>query len=249
MARRARQAKGKARLSNYEALLAEASEQRVAALEIAVPPGPRLGDVVVEADHVTKADGDRVLVADTSSKPPRAGSVGVIGPNGAGKTTLFGMITGREKPDAGALRVGETVRLAYVDQSRDALDPAKTVWEAIGGGADTLTLGSRTVPSRAYVASFNFRGSDQQKRVADLSGGERNRLHRSEEHTSELQSRGHLVCRLLLEKKKKMHNTITLYITQITYAVYQPSFTLALPNRHSRLTSDPAITAPTITKP
>jgi len=116
-------------------------------------------------------------VDDLSFKLPRGGIVGVIGPNGAGKTTLFGMITGREKPDAGALRVGETVRLAYVDQSRDALDPAKTVWEAIGGGADTLTLGSRTVPSRAYVASFNFRGSDQQKRVADLSGGERNRLH------------------------------------------------------------------------
>src|SRR2546425_52252 len=132
---------------------------------------------VVEADHVTKAYGDRVLVDDLSFKLPRGGIVGVIGPNGAGKTTLFGMITGREKPDAGALRVGETVRLAYVDQSRDALDPAKTVWEAIGGGADTLTLGSRTVPSRAYVASFNFRGSDQQKRVADLSGGERNRLH------------------------------------------------------------------------
>src|SRR6266446_5988107 len=166
-----------ARPSNYEALLAESSAERAAALEIAIPPGPRLGDLVVEADHVTKAYGDRVLVDDLSFKLPRGGIVGVIGPNGAGKTTLFGMITGREKPDAGALRVGETVRLAYVDQSRDALDPAKTVWEAIGGGADTLTLGSRTVPSRAYVASFNFRGSDQQKRVADLSGGERNRLH------------------------------------------------------------------------
>ena len=177
MAPRARQAKSKARLSNYEALLAESSAERAAALEIAIPPGPRLGDLVVEADHVTKAYGDRVLVDDLSFKLPRGGIVGVIGPNGAGKTTLFGMITGREKPDAGALRVGETVRLAYVDQSRDALDPAKTVWEAIGGGADTLTLGSRTVPSRAYVASFNFRGSDQQKRVADLSGGERNRLH------------------------------------------------------------------------
>ena len=177
MAPRARQAKSKARLSNYEALLAESSAERAAALEIAIPPGPRLGDLVVEADHVTKAYGDRVLVDDLSFKLPRGGIVGVIGPNGAGKTTLFGMITGREKPDAGALRVGETVRLAYVDQSRDALDPAKTVWEAIGGGADSLTLGSRTVPSRAYVASFNFRGSDQQKRVADLSGGERNRLH------------------------------------------------------------------------
>ena len=177
MAPRARQAKGKARLSNYEALLAEASEQRVAALEIAVPPGPRLGDVVVEADHVTKAYGDRVLIDDLSFKLPRGGIVGVVGPNGAGKTTLFRMIVGQEKPDAGTLRVGETVKLAYVDQSRDALDPEKTVWEEISGGADTLALGGRTVPSRAYVASFNFKGSDQQKRVADLSGGERNRLH------------------------------------------------------------------------
>jgi len=177
MAPRARQAKGKARLSNYEALLAEASEQRVAALEIAIPPGPRLGDVVVEADHVTKAYGDRVLIDDLSFKLPRGGIVGVVGPNGAGKTTLFRMIVGQEKPDAGTLRVGETVKLAYVDQSRDALDPEKTVWEEISGGADTLALGGRTVPSRAYVASFNFKGSDQQKRVADLSGGERNRLH------------------------------------------------------------------------
>ena len=177
MAPRARQAKGKARLSNYEALLAEASEQRVAALEIAIPPGPRLGDVVVEADHVTKAYGDRVLIDDLSFKLPRGGIVGVVGPNGAGKTTLFRMIVGQEKPDAGTLRVGETVKLAYVDQSRDALDPDKTVWEEISGGADTLALGGRTVPSRAYVASFNFKGSDQQKRVADLSGGERNRLH------------------------------------------------------------------------
>ena len=149
----------------------------MAALEIAVPPGPRLGDVVVEADHVTKAYGDRVLIDDLSFKLPRGGIVGVVGPNGAGKTTLFRMIVGQEKPDAGTLRVGETVKLAYVDQSRDALDPEKTVWEEISGGADTLALGGRTVPSRAYVASFNFKGSDQQKRVADLSGGERNRLH------------------------------------------------------------------------
>jgi sulfate-transporting ATPase len=177
MAPRARQAKSKARLSNYEALLAESAEQRAAALEIAIPPGPRLGDLVVEADHVTKAYGDRALVDDLSFKLPRGGIVGVIGPNGAGKTTLFRMIVGQEKPDAGSLRVGETVKLAYVDQSRDVLDPAKTVWEAISGGADTLTLGGRTVPSRAYVAAFNFKGSDQQKRVADLSGGERNRLH------------------------------------------------------------------------
>src|SRR5438309_2496936 len=177
MSPRARQAKSKARLQAYDALLTESFETRAAALEIAIPPGPRLGDLVVEADHVTKGYGDRVLIDDLSFKLPRGGIVGVIGPNGAGKTTLFRMIAGQEKPDSGTLRVGETVRLAYVDQSRDALDPAKTVWEAIGGGADTLTLGSRTVPSRAYVASFNFRGSDQQKRVADLSGGERNRLH------------------------------------------------------------------------
>src|SRR2546427_11786719 len=130
MAPRARQAKSKARLSNYEALLAESSTERAAALEIAIPPGPRLGDLVVEADHVTKAYGDRVLVDDLSFKLPRGGIVGVIGPNGAGKTTLFGMIAGQEKPDAGAPPGGETVRRAYVDQSRDALDPAKTVWEA-----------------------------------------------------------------------------------------------------------------------
>jgi len=144
MAPRARQAKSKARLSNYEALLAESSAERAVALEIAIPPGPRLGDLVVEADHVTKSYGDRVLIDGLSFKLPRGGLVGVIGANGAGKTTLFRMITGQEKPDAGALRIGETVRLAYVDQSRDALDPAKTVWEAIAGGADTLTLGGRT---------------------------------------------------------------------------------------------------------
>src|SRR6266513_2432049 len=177
MAPRARQAKSKARLSNYEALLATSGVERAVALEITIPPGPRLGDVVVDADRVTKAYGDRVLVDGLSFQLPRGGIVGVIGPNGAGKTTLFRMIVGQEKPDAGTLRVGETVRLACVDQSRDARDPAKTVWEEISGGADTLALGGRTMPSRAYVASFNFRGSDQQKRVADLSGGERNRLH------------------------------------------------------------------------
>src|SRR5438094_1431787 len=177
MSPRARQAKSKARLQAYDSLLSESFETRAAALEIAIPPGPRLGDVVVEADHVTKGYGDRVLIDDLSFKLPRGGIVGVIGPNGAGKTTLFRMIVGQEKPDAGTLRVGETVKLAYVDQSRDALDPEKTVWEEISGGADTLALGGRTVPSRAYVASFNFKGSDQQKRVADLSGGERNRLH------------------------------------------------------------------------
>jgi len=177
MAPRARHAKGKARLQAYDALLAESFEQRAASLEIAIPPGPRLGDVVVEADHVAKAYGDHVLIEDLSFKLPRGSIVGVIGPNGAGKTTLFRLICGQEKLDSGALRVGETVRLAYVDQSRDALDPKKTVWEEISGGAETLELGGRTVPSRAYVASFNFKGPDQQKRVGDLSGGERNRLH------------------------------------------------------------------------
>jgi sulfate-transporting ATPase len=177
MAPRARHAKSKARLQAYDAMLNESFEQRAAALEIAIPPGPRLGDVVVEADHVVKGYGDRVLIDDLSFKLPRGGIVGVIGPNGAGKTTLFRMITGLEKPDAGTLRVGDTVRAAYVDQSRDALDAARTVWEEISEGADTIALGGRQIASRAYVASFNFKGSDQQKRVGDLSGGERNRLH------------------------------------------------------------------------
>jgi ATPase subunit of ABC transporter with duplicated ATPase domains len=158
-------------------MLSESFEQRAERLEIAIPPGPRLGDVVIEADHVAKAYGDRVLIDDLSFKLPRGGIVGVIGPNGAGKTTLFRMIVGQEKPDAGTLRVGDTVKLAYVDQSRDALDAGKSVWEEISGGADVLTLGGRTMPSRAYAASFNFKGPDQQKRVGDLSGGERNRLH------------------------------------------------------------------------
>src|SRR5215831_5002833 len=177
MAPRARQAKSKARLQAYDAMLGESFETRASALEIAIPPGPRLGDVVVEADDVRKGYGDRALIEGLSFKLPRGGIVGVIGPNGAGKTTLFRMIVGQEKPDAGILRVGETVKLAYVDQSRDALEPKRTVWEEISGGADTITLGGRTVQSRSYVASFNFRGSDQQKRVAELSGGERNRLH------------------------------------------------------------------------
>jgi sulfate-transporting ATPase len=177
MAPRARQAKSKARLAAYDALLSESFEQRSETLEIAIPNGPRLGDVVVEADHVTKAYGDRVLIDDLSFKLPRGGIVGVIGPNGAGKTTLFRMIVGAEKPDKGTLRVGETVKLAYVDQSRDALDGTKNVWQEISGGADLMTVGGRSMPSRAYVASFNFKGSDQQKRVGELSGGERNRLH------------------------------------------------------------------------
>ncbi len=177
MSPRARQAKSKARLQAYEAMLSESFEQRATALEIAIPPGPRLGDVVVEADHLGKGYGDRVLIDDLSFKLPRGGIVGVIGPNGAGKTTLFRMITGEEKPDRGTLRVGDTVKLAYVDQSRDALNPNRTVWEEISDGQDTLTLGGRVLPSRAYVAAFNFKGSDQQKKVGTLSGGERNRLH------------------------------------------------------------------------
>src|SRR6058998_1157434 len=177
MSPKGRHAKGKARINSYEALLSQENERRAQDLEIYIPPGPRLGDLVVEADHVTKAYGDRVLMEGLSFKLPRGGIVGVIGPNGAGKTTLFRMIVGQEKPDAGTLRVGDTVKPAYVDQSRDALDAKRTVWEEISGGADTIMLGGRTVQSRSYVASFNFRGSDQQKRVADLSGGERNRLH------------------------------------------------------------------------
>ena len=177
MSPRARQAKSKARLQAYDAMLSESVEKRAAALEIQIPDGPRLGDMVVEADHLSKAYGDRVLIDDLSFKLPRGGIVGVIGPNGAGKTTLFRMIVAQEKPDAGSLRVGESVVPAYVDQSRDSLVGARTVWEEISEGSDTIALGSRTMQSRAYVASFNFKGSDQQKRVSELSGGERNRLH------------------------------------------------------------------------
>src|SRR5881397_3728994 len=173
----ARRNKPKARLNAYESLLAQERNVKLDQVQIHIPSGPRLGDTVVEADGVRKAYGDRVLIDELSFKLPRGGIVGVIGPNGAGKTTLLRLIIGQEEPDGGALRLGDTVKLAYVDQSRDALDPDKTVWEEISGGADTLALGGRTVPSRAYVASFNFKGSDQQKRVADLSGGERNRLH------------------------------------------------------------------------
>ncbi len=177
MSPRARQAKSKARLQAYDAMLSESVEKRAAALELQIPDGPRLGDMVVEADHLSKAYGDRVLIDDLSFKLPRGGIVGVIGPNGAGKTTLFRMIVAQEKPDAGSLRVGESVVPAYVDQSRDSLVGARTVWEEISEGSDTIALGSRTMQSRAYVASFNFKGSDQQKRVSELSGGERNRLH------------------------------------------------------------------------
>ena len=177
MSPRARQAKSKSRLAAYEELLAEGGRDREGQAEIVIPPGPRLGDVVVQAEHLAKGYGDRLLIEDLTFSLPRGGIVGVIGPNGAGKTTLFRMITGQEKPDRGTLQVGESVRLAYVDQSRDALEPAKTVWQEISGGAEQLQLGTRQVASRAYVASFNFKGADQQKKVGDLSGGERNRVH------------------------------------------------------------------------
>jgi len=177
MSPRARQAKSKARLQAYEEMLNAGSTERVERLEIAIPAGPRLGDLVVEADHVGKGYADRVLIEDLSFKLPRGGIVGVIGPIGAGKTTLFRMISGQEKPDSGTLKVGETVKLAYVDQSRETLAADKTVWQEISGGAEQMTVGGRTLASRAYVASFNFKGSDQQKKVGTLSGGERNRLH------------------------------------------------------------------------
>jgi energy-dependent translational throttle protein EttA len=177
LAPRARQAKGKARLQAYEQMLDAPFAERAEKLEIAIPPGPRLGDLVVETDHLGKGYGDRVLIDDLSFKLPRGGIVGVIGPNGAGKTTLFRMIVGREKPDRGLLRVGDTVKLAYVDQSRDALDADRTVFEEIAEGAETLDVGGRRLAARAYVASFNFKGTDQQKKIGTLSGGERNRLH------------------------------------------------------------------------
>ena len=179
MAPKARQAKGKARLSAYEQLLAEsqAAQGRGDGLEIFIPSGERLGDVVIEAEGVSKGFGDRLLIEDLSFSLPRAGIVGVIGPNGAGKTTLFRMFTEAETPDDGTLRVGPTVDLAYVDQSRDILDPEKTVYEEITDGRETVKLGNREMNGRAYVASFNFKGSDQQKKVGVLSGGERNRVH------------------------------------------------------------------------
>jgi energy-dependent translational throttle protein EttA len=169
--------KSKARLARYEALLAQEHNVDLEEVQIHIPSGARLGDVVVEADVLRKGYGDRLLIDRLSFSLPRAGIVGVIGPNGAGKTTLLRMITGEEDPDAGTLRLGESAQLAYVDQSRDALSPGSTVWEEISGGEDQLTVGERRMSSRAYAASFNFRGSDQQKKVGDLSGGERNRLH------------------------------------------------------------------------
>ena len=173
---RARQAKGKARLNAYEQLLNEDAQQKIDKVEIYIPPGPRLGDVVVEAKDLRKGFGDTLLIDDLNFHLPPGGIVGVIGPNGAGKTTLFRMITGQEKPDSGSLRLGETVQLGYVDQSRE-LDPSKTVFDEITGGGDEIELGKKTVASRAYVSWFNFKGRDQQKKVGKLSGGERNRVH------------------------------------------------------------------------
>jgi energy-dependent translational throttle protein EttA len=179
MSPRARQAKGKARYTAYEALVAEAeaAEQRPDRLEIAIPPGPRLGDLVVEADSLVKGYGDRLLIDGLSFSLPPGGIVGVIGPNGAGKTTLFRMVAGDEAADAGGLKVGPTVQLAYVDQSRESLEETSTVFEEVAGGMDRLVVGGRELHGRAYTASFGFKGSDQQKKVGDLSGGERNRVH------------------------------------------------------------------------
>jgi energy-dependent translational throttle protein EttA len=190
MSPRARQAKGKARLNAYEQLLAEDTGDRIDRVEIYIPPGPRLGDVVVEARDLRKGYGDLLLIDDLDFTLPRGGIVGVIGPNGAGKTTLFRMLVGQEAPDGGTLKIGDTVSIGYVDQSREALSPNKTVWEEISGGEDELVLGKKTINSRAYVSWFNFRGRDQQQKVGTLSGGQRNRLH-----LAKLLQRG---CNLLL---------------------------------------------------
>jgi len=177
MSPKGRHAKGKARIASYEALLSLDIEKNSKELAIYIPPGPRLGNVVIKADNVGKAYGDNILTEGMTFNLPPGGIIGVIGPNGAGKTTLFRMITGQEKPDSGTFKIGETVKLAYVDQSRDVLDPDKTIWEVISGGDDVVQLGKRQVNSRAYVARFNFSGADQQKKVTMISGGERNRVH------------------------------------------------------------------------
>ncbi|MDY0241900.1 MAG: energy-dependent translational throttle protein EttA [Rhodospirillaceae bacterium] len=174
---RARQAKNKARITAFETLVAQASEKQMGTAQIVIPAGPRLGDLVIEAESLRKGFGDRLLIEDLSFRLPPGGIVGIIGPNGAGKTTLFRMITEQETPDSGSFKVGETVKLGYVDQSRDTLAADRTVWEEISGGQDEIELGKRKMPSRAYVAQFNFKGSDQQKKVGQLSGGERNRVH------------------------------------------------------------------------
>jgi len=177
MSPRARQAKGKARLNSYEELLAQDSAEKIDRVEIYIPPGPRLGDVVVEARDIRKGYGDLLLIDEMEFTLPRAGIVGVIGPNGAGKTTLFRMLVGQEQPDGGTFKIGETVKIGYVDQSRDSLNPDKTVWEEVSGGEEEIVLGKKTVNSRAYVSWFNFKGRDQQQKVGTLSGGQRNRLH------------------------------------------------------------------------
>jgi ATP-binding cassette ChvD family protein len=174
---RARQTKSSARIQRYEEMLQRNQEMAAGVAEIVIPPGPRLGNIVIEADRLRKGFGNQLLIDDLDFKLPPGGIVGVIGPNGAGKTTLFRMITGQEQPDSGTLRIGDTVKLGYVDQSRDSLDPDKTVWQEISGGTDVIYLGKRALPSRAYVGAFNFKGSDQQKKVGILSGGERNRVH------------------------------------------------------------------------
>jgi ATP-binding cassette ChvD family protein len=176
---KARQAKNKARVSAYGDLLArsEAREKASGKAQIVIPAGPRLGDVVIEAEHINKSFGERLLIDDLSFRLPPGGIVGIIGPNGVGKTTLFRMLTGQEKPDSGSLKMGTTVQLGYVDQSRDTLDPNKNIWEEISGGTDVIALGKMEVNSRAYVGAFNFKGTDQQKKVGVLSGGERNRVH------------------------------------------------------------------------
>ncbi len=174
---KARQAKSKARMNAYEEKAAAAEREKITTAQIRIPPGPRLGSIVIEAEHLNKAFGDKLLMEDLSFKLPPGGIVGVIGPNGAGKTTLFKMITGREEPDAGTFKVGETVKLGYIDQSRDSLNDKNTVWQEISGGLDIMEIGGIEQPSRAYVGAFNFKGGDQQKKVGQLSGGERNRVH------------------------------------------------------------------------
>ncbi len=177
MSPKGRHAKSKSRITAYEDLLGQEGEKRTKDLEIYIPPGPRLGKVVIEADHVKKAFGEKLLVEDMNFKLPPGGIVGVIGPNGAGKTTLFRMITGQDKPDSGTFKLGDTIKLTYVDQSRDALDPDKSIWQAISDDQDVIQLGTREMNSRAYVARFNFSGSEQQKKVGQISGGQRNRVH------------------------------------------------------------------------
>jgi ATPase subunit of ABC transporter with duplicated ATPase domains len=177
MGPKGRHAKSKARLGNYEKLASEETKEREEKLELFIPPGPRLGNVVIEANNVSKSYGDKLLFDNLNFALPPAGIVGIIGPNGAGKTTLFRLITGQEQPDAGTFRVGETVSLGYVDQMHDDLDPNQSVWENVTGGLETIMVGNRPLNSRAYVSRFNFNGADQQKKVGVLSGGERNRVH------------------------------------------------------------------------